>query len=284
MSVGKDYFSVLTAAINDIAENGYDSVGRVEGWIREIKEAAARSLKSEHQLENDLRQALETTYRRLVDQGQIAKYHVGVARFTIERLRPAIRQELDKRIAASAELIKLHRSQAIDRTLQRFSGWATSVPAGGSDVAKKAETKAAIKKPLSNLAFEDRRVAIDQGHKLVASINAVIAQDGGAIAAIWRSNAGQPGYDYREDHLERQGIPPDFKVYAIRGSWASEKGLLNSGDGYTDDMTQPAEEVFCRCYYQYLYSLRAVHKYKPSMLTKKGLVAFDAAKREAAVM
>ena len=106
------------------------------------------------------------------------------------------------------------------------------------------------------------RLQIDQGHKFSNTLNDIIAVDGGAIAAKWKSHYRQPGYDYREDHKERDG-----NYYAIRGSWAMEKGLMNKGEGYTDDMTMPGEEIFCRCGYTYIYSLRKIPE---EMLTSKG--------------
>jgi hypothetical protein len=38
-------------------------------------------------------------------------------------------------------------------------------------------------------------------------------------------------------------------------------------DGYTDQITQPAEEVNCRCYYEYIYNLADL---PDEMLTEKG--------------
>jgi hypothetical protein len=43
--------------------------------------------------------------------------------------------------------------------------------------------------------------------------------------------------------------------------------------GYTDEITQPAEEVYCRCYYEYIYNLDAL---PAVMLTKKGQAALAA--------
>ena len=48
--------------------------------------------------------------------------------------------------------------------------------------------------------------------------------------------------------------------------------------GYTDEITQPAEEPFCRCYYVYLYSLGRV---PDDMITKKGRAALVEARRAA---
>jgi hypothetical protein len=233
---------VLSAAIDDLLANGFDSVERVQRWMRELRMAADRSLVSPESIEDELRRGLAGTYRRMVDRGGLARFNPGVERFTLDRIRPALRSELDRRIMASADLIRLNREQAIDKTLQRFAGWSTSIPKGGTDAASKAAVKRDQKKAMGSLPFEERRVLIDQGHKLVASLNEIVATDGGAIAGRWRSNWRQPGYDYREDHRDR-----DERVYLIRGSWADRAGLVKPrrGWGYADDITRPAEEPFC---------------------------------------
>jgi hypothetical protein len=119
------------------------------------------------------------------------------------------------------------------------------------------------------MPFEQRRVVIDQTHKLVSNINEIVATDNGAIAARWHSHWRQANYNYRKDHKER-----DDKIYVIRNSWAHKEGLIKPVNGYTDDITSPGEEVYCRCNYVYLYNLRQVQ----DLLTKKGQAALQSAK------
>lgn len=234
-------YETITAAVADLTLHGYDSQKRVDEWMAKIEAAARRSLTSPTKLEHLLRDTLKAEYARLVDRDHVARLHPGVSRFTLREVKPKLRAELDRRIMTSASLIKLNRDQSIDKTLQRFQGWATSVPAGGSRVTDKREVKYDVGKALKQLPFEERRVIIDQGHKLTASINDVIAQDGGAIAMRWHSHWRELNYNYRKDHKER-----DAKVYLIRNSWAHQKGYVKPGDaGYLDEITQPAEEPFC---------------------------------------
>jgi hypothetical protein len=218
-----------------------------------------------------LRQALGSIYKRLIDRGGIFHRHPGIDRFTLQRVRPALHAELERRIMASASLIKLNQTESVNKTLSRFQGWGTSIPTGGSDAVDRAAIMASAKKAMGSLPFEERRVIIDQGHKLNASLNDILATDGGAIAMIWHSHFRQAGYNYREDHKERDG-----EVYAIRGSWAQAKGLMKAGKaGYSDAITAPAEEVFCRCWGTYLYNLRDLPK---DMLTAKGAEALKDAR------
>lgn len=235
------FYETLTAAINDFTEYGYDSPERLAYWQERLKRAAEESLMSQQTIQDMLVRAYRALYDKMVTREQILRFHRGVGRFTLEKVRPQLRSELDRRILASADLIKLNRESAVQKTLQRFSGWATSIPQGGSDVVEKSDTKSEIRKSLTKLPFEERRVLIDQGHKLRSNLNATLAQGGGAIAAVWESHWRQTGYHYRPDHKARDG-----KIYLIRNSWAQTKGLVKPGAaGYTDDITEPAEEPFC---------------------------------------
>src|SRR6185312_4824144 len=269
---GSAFRRTIMDAVADIEAHGYDSQQRIEFWIAEIRKAAIASMVPAHMLEAALNETLRSIYRRLIEKGQIVRLHPGIARFTIERIKPQLRAELDRRIMASANLIKMNREQAIAKTIQRFSGWATSIPAGGSEAVEKREVKTHIRKSLAQLPYDERRVLIDQSHKLRASLSDIIAVDGGAVALVWRSHWRTPGYDYREDHRERDG-----KVYTLRGNWAIERGLMKAGPaGYYDDITAVGSEIFCRCYATYLYALRDL---PAEMLTRKGRDALDSATR-----
>jgi hypothetical protein len=273
----QSFFETVTEAIREFEANGFDSAERLAYWADRIRRAAVESLVPESVLDETLRKTLSSVYKRLIDDGQILKTHVGVPRFTIDRLKPKLRTELDRRLMVSRNLIKLNRQQAIEKTVQRFAGWASSVPAGGSRAVDVKDTKDNIRKSLTSLSFTERRVAIDQGHKFASALNDIIATDGGAIAAKWHSMWRRSGYQYREDHKER-----DQKVYAIRGNWAIEKGLMKSGpDGYTDQITKPGEEVYCSCSYQYLYNLRDL---PDDMLTERGRESLAEARAKISAM
>jgi len=257
---------VLSAAVDDLIENGYDSPERLAFWQQKLKEAADDSLMPEHRLTEMLREALTAEYTRMIDKGGILRLMPGVSSFTVQRLRPELKKQLDARILASANLIKLNREQEVRASLRRFAGWATSIPTGGTTKAKKQKAKETIRKSLAGLSYRERRVLIDQGQKLTSAISEVVATGGGAIAGVWRSNWRQANYDYREDHKERDG-----QFYLVRDSWALKNGLVKpAGYQYVDEITRPGEEVYCRCYYRWITSL---NKLPPDMLTEKGKAA-----------
>jgi len=58
---------------------------------------------------------------------------------------------------------------------------------------------------------------------------------GAAIALIWHSNWRQAGYDYREDHKER-----DLEIYTLRPNWALERGFMKASPAglYTIELRQ----------------------------------------------
>ncbi len=262
-------YETLTAAINAISSQGYVSPEQVEYWLTRIRDAARGSLMPEPKLQAELERALRAKYAGYVEHGGILAQHTGLPRFTLEKVKPHLRAELDRRIVASANLIKLNRAQAIDKTLQRFSGWATSVPAGGTKNTDKVEEKTRIRSSMTSLPFEERRVLIDQGHKLAANLSDTLARDGGAIAGEWHSNWRQPGYNYRQDHKER-----DRLIYLLRTSWARERGLVKPGPpGCYEDITACAEEPFCRCRMRWIYQISAL---PADMLTQAGAAAQEA--------
>ncbi len=256
------YYDVLTEAIADIQDHGFESESRLNGWLYDLRDAAERSLIPEEMLIRHVKSVFINQFDRLINQGAILRYHPGVQRWQLEKIKPHLRSELDRRIMASANLIKLNRAEMVDRTLRRFSGWATSIPVGGSDTDSRREVKKSMS--LADMSFIERRVMIDQGHKLVAALNDIVATDAGAIAAVWHSHGhDDASYDARPDHLTRDG-----KVYLIPGNWATEKGLVKSGpDGRADEITQPGQEINCRCKYRYIYS---INRLPDDMLTVAG--------------
>jgi hypothetical protein len=264
------FSSVLNAAIEDVLRFGFDSKVRLDQWLTRLAAVIPEALASEATLSKDLKSSLRRVFARAMSKANLTKKHAGVGAFTIAQVKPKLRAELDRRILASADLIKLNRHSAILSTLQRLAGWISSVPPGGSDVQTRADVKKQVRRGIAGLPFQERRVIIDQGLKLNAAINDIIAVDGGAIAAIWRHvKRSDAAYDARPEHVARDG-----DVFLLRGSWADLKGLVKGA--YTDSIEQPAELVYCSCWYEFIYSLDEV---PTEMLTAKGKQAYLEARR-----
>lgn len=265
----KTFTRTVREAVKFFLRNGYTSRQELEQWQAIIRQAAESETDDDYM--SMVSDRLRKTYDLQVSKAGALERHKGLSRFTLNYMEPKLRSELDRRILASADLIKLNRTAAINKTVQRFSGWATSIPVqdyvgGGLSPSSRSGVNYNcdhIQKSAQHVDYEARRVMIDQSHKLIANIDNIIATSNNAIAAEWHSHWRQAGYDYREDHKER-----DKLVYLIRGNWAQKNGYVKAGPaGYLDEITQPGEEVFCRCYVTYLYNLRSIPE---DMLTQKG--------------
>ncbi|EIX6431210.1 hypothetical protein MKU92_000027 [Salmonella enterica] len=263
----KTFYQVLTEAVNYYVDNGWDSQQSLLEWSRKLHLAARREMPDV----DVAKKHLTTIYRRLVVDGGVFRDQPadGPKKVTLDKIKPELRKELDKRIFASANLIKLNREQAIEKTLQRFQGWVSSIPPDGVSELDKTEQKAKIKASLNDPDFISRRVAIDQGHKLASNVKYLLSMQGGAIAFRWHSNYRRPGYKFRPDHKDR-----DDKIYLVRGSWAVEQGLIVPVYGYYDEITAAGEEVFCSCQ---VFPIYAPQKLPIEFLTEKGKREFNRA-------
>lgn len=272
--MAEPYYKVLSSAINDLIENGYDSPSRISYWAQQIRDSAEAQLGPVGNAEAKLREALASSYKRSVDQGTILKRHPGVSAFQLERIHSLLRLELERRFLAAKDLIQLNREEAISDTIRRFKSWSTSIPSGGTPTAVRSEVKRRIRKSLVDLPFEDRRLTTDQSNKLISAVSEIIALENGALAGIWNSRWREPGYLYREDHKHR-----DDEVYPVAGNWALAKGFMKkAGQPFTDEIEQPGEWSFCGCYYTWIYSLKGLPK---RFLTKSGEQALMMSSRQA---
>ncbi len=254
------FAETVREAVAQFAAKGFTSESDLNDWLDRLRRSAEATMTSRSRMEEMLRAALRAVYERLVEKQGVLAYHPGISRFTLAQIKPKLHAELTRRILASANLIRLNREDTIAATLRRFAGWATSIPPGGSPVTSRRETEADIKKAMQSMPFVARRVLTDQGHKLNASINAVLAHDGGAIAAKWRHH--HVTYP-RPVHLARDG-----KVFLVRDSWAHQQGFVKRGEnGYTDEIEMVGELPYCRCTYTYLYALRQLPE---ELLTERG--------------
>ena len=249
---------VLKQAVADLSANGFQSPQQILFWTAKLREAAKQNHRPGAM--NLLRRSLQTLFRKA-----IRRLPDHILRFGPEHLEARLRPILESRIMASADLIVLNRSKAVDTILTRFSGWASSIPPGGSP-GNKTEIKAHIAKPLRQMNFEERRLSIDQGHKLIANINQTIAEDNNAIALIWR-HVHQQGYDSRPEHVALDG-----KLFVLRDNWAIQKGLMRKGGPYYDEIEGVSVAPFCRCHAEYLYNLRDL---PPEYLSLRGRDALD---------
>jgi hypothetical protein len=271
-SARQRFNTTVNEAVRHFARRGVVSDIDLEIWVDRLTIAARGAMIAPAALARMMAKHLRNVHERivarrqrhppLVDDVLKAEGYTPEHFVRLSQIAPKMQRDLDAKILQSAELIKLNREEAINQTMRRFRGWASSVPEGGT-AAGIGQPQADIRKPLQRLPYIERRVLIDQGHKLNANLESTIAENSGALAGAWQSNFRQKNYNYRPDHKERHD-----HIYTIRDNWALKQGLMKAGpDGYTDEITMPAEEVNCRCWYEYIYNLDSLPE---AMLTEKG--------------
>ncbi|EJJ4441762.1 hypothetical protein NI503_004580, partial [Salmonella enterica] len=169
------FLKELRDAIKFFLEHGYSSEESLIMWTERLRNATEDKVGGDD-FYRYVSRRLTAAYDLEVGRERALKRHPGVSRFTLNYLEPKLRAELDRRIMASADLIKLNRTQAVDRTIQRFSGWATSIPPitsispglSASSRSGVVATSQHIAKSARQIDFEQRRVMVDQTHKLIA--------------------------------------------------------------------------------------------------------------------
>jgi hypothetical protein len=259
----QSFQQVLADAIRDLSATGYVSSERVATWITALRNAAERELGSEAEVNEAIKRGLGAQFARFVDGQKLLQRVPDLARWNLQSIKPKLHAELDRRIHAATDLIKLRRQEAVSDTLRRLSGWATSIPPGGDDTVDQRETRTAIGKSMAQFRFEKRRCEIDQGFKLISNISEITANEAGAIAGVWHDHGEHDrSYNARKEHMERAE-----KIFLVRDSWAHQQGLVKPIHGYTDEITKPGQEVYCRCYYRWITSPRRL---PDEMLTRKG--------------
>lgn len=257
----KTLSEIISEAMADIEQNGYHSPEQIEEWMIQVQAAAEREYPAQ-QVSDALRRSLDAVFSSQVSKGGLAK-DLSLHPYKIHNLTPKLRNELDRRVMASAQLIRLNRNEAMARTLKRFAGWATSVPVGGGDVDKR-ETKTDVVKSLKQLSYIDRRLMIDQAAKFKAALTEITALDNGAIFAYWKSQWRVAGYNYDKSHKSLDG-----KVFVVRDNWAMKNGLMKlDGEQYTDEVKEaPSQRPFCQCRYSWRFDLADIPE---NMLTEEG--------------
>lgn len=254
---------LLLEALKEFQARGQWNEGELQSWLMRLHAALELDLPADDQIRKDLSKWLGTVFQRDVYKG-IMKRVPGVSRYTLDMIAPSLRAELDRRIFAGVDLIKLNKRAATQKTLQRFSGWVTSQPTGGLPPRNIREIAKEIAKPAAQVRYEARRVAIDQAAKMVSAVSHVVAMGHGAIAATWMDRGlHDKSYDARPEHLARSG-----KLFLVRDSWAFDEGLIKKGGlQYIDEIEAPAFLPFCSCTYTYIVSPREL---PPDLLTAKG--------------
>jgi len=259
----------IRQALDDVIRKGWTPES-VAVWASNFRKLALQ-LAFNKTPEQVVAPYLRYLYKREIESGKVLQRNKGLGHFTYERIKPEFRRLLEDRIRANIDLITMERPNAVDVATARFSGWLMSFDGTQEKLppAKELPAFKNILKPITEQkSYEHSRRAIDQGHKMLRAIDSVIAEQGGAVAAIWHAHPKTSTYDARKEHWARDG-----KVYIYKNSDLVEKGLVKKGDEpWVEDITDPpAFLVNCTCFFSNEYSLNGLYRIAPHLLTKKGL-------------
>ena len=250
---------LLREAAKHFTTNGYTSRSDINDWRVKLLSAAEAHLDVEG-AHKRVGWMLESAYWKALGAGRIAKKHGSVPKYAIDQLEPKLRDELERRIFATQELVEGDKRVALERLQQRFLGLATAGPNPGEAAA----SATAIGKVARDSRAQERMIAVDQTKKMVATMDEVIAEDGGSIGGFWDAEK-EITRKHRDEHLARHN-----HWYPRRGCWADTEGLLKRGEGYLDEFDMPGVLINCQCTLNYVYDLAAV---PPEYLTGKGRAA-----------
>jgi len=230
---------------------GNADVDRFSEFLPQLRGALSSAYPSDTKIYSEVARLLSVKFRRglkTLDK----RHRLKVMRFGPQIIAERYRPMLGDRIRASAELIKLNRDQEIERQLRRFAGWATGSMPSQDKRSDKGELSKGVTKSLQRETFERRRVCTDQGHKLLAAVDDMIAMEYGAIAKKWRHIIPRASYQSRKEHLERDG-----KVYAVKGNaMLKARKMKKGGRPYAEDLEdQPGGPVYCSCWWEAIYDI-----------------------------
>jgi hypothetical protein len=160
---------------------------------------------------------------------------------------------------------KIYLNEQLEQFYELLSSFLIRVPVGGSkDKTIKSEiTK--IKRELRSLTKWNQLFYTYKAASLVSELEYLFSIPNNPIAVVWHYSALDEQGEYKKTYSHKER---DSCVYAVRGNWALEKGLMSAEpNGYIDEISRPKQEVGCMCSIQWLYGLRAL---PGEMLTAKG--------------
>jgi hypothetical protein len=238
---------LLREAAKHFTTNGYTSRSDINDWRVKLLSAAEAHLDVEG-AHKRVGRILESAYWKALGAGRIAKKHGSVPKYAIDQLEPKLRDELERRIFATQELVEGDKRVALERLQQRFLGLATAGPNPGEAAA----SATAIGKVARDSRAQERMIAVDQTKKMVATMDEVIAEDGGSIGGFWDAT-----WDIARKHRPEHAARHD-KFYVRRASWADEQVLIRHPNGFMDEWDMPGVLINCQCEYNYVYDLADV--------------------------
>ncbi|MCO4880246.1 hypothetical protein [Paraburkholderia caribensis] len=315
MARKKTYREVVIGAMRDLLTKGVTNTSLAR-CMAELRRAFPDSSYLENAAEDTLTRIYESSKKQAaiqylkIHQQQIEDDpEANVPAFTRRDLDKRAREILDRKIMETVNLIKLRREKEMNLSLQRFSGWATSLgDSGPTTVIKARKVKVGESsyvrngKLVSRPVFEMKMTRVpvngtegvgqvqlelfsvakritEPSQKIQYEQRRVTNDQGHKLAAnIGEAVAeSQKAIGYVWNHHFSKNPRADHedldgRVFLYRDSWAAQQGLVKPPDGqWAEDLeTKPALEINCRCTSSYIYTLPALFRKFPDCLTEKG--------------
>ena len=259
---------LIKKALDETSQNGWTPAS-IAFWANEFRKQASATVFNKSP-ESVISPYLNNLFKKEITDNKLLERNPGIDRFTLERIKPQFRRILEDRIRANINLIVLERPASIEISTARFSGWLMSFDGKQAKLPPADELPVFqnITKPmLDQKSYEHSRRAIDQGHKMIRAIDLTIAEQGGAIAAIWHAHKTTAYFTARPDHWKRDG-----EIYVFKNSDIADKGLVKKGPNvWLEDIPDPpALLINCVCYWEFIYSVSTLAKLAPDRITQKG--------------
>ena len=187
-----------------------------------------------------------------------------------DTLLPSITEQFERCVENYRSQADSYLNERIGQFRAMLSEFLDQVPSGGTkDKAIKGRI-AEIKKEIRSLAKWDRLFYSYKARSFPAEIEHIFVLVGNPLAAIWRYSDLDAQGEYRKTYNHQQR---DGRVYAVRGCWAIEKGLMKVGPaGYLDAISRPGQELGCMCSLQWVTGVRRL---PGDMTTDKGRSELD---------
>ncbi len=187
-----------------------------------------------------------------------------------DTLRPSITEQFEWCVENYRSQSNTYLNGQIGQFQAMLKEFLDQVPSGGTKDKAIKGSIAEIKKELRSLATWDRLFYTYKARSFPAEIEHIFVFAGNPLAAIWRYSDldAQGEYQKTYNHQQRDG-----RVYAVRGCWAFEKGLMKVGPaGYLDAISRPSQELGCMCSLQWVTGVRRL---PGDMITDKGRSELD---------
>ena len=262
--------ALLKQAVTDIFRHG---TGNLKTWQSRIVSFMSSIELTPTQAREHAEKVLFSEFEQRFKEKSVIRRQKGIELYTFEQLKPKLQNQLSDRVRGFTELIVVGGETNIQRQKQRLSGWGVNlIQPNGAVLKKDVEAVVDAIQPTERERYHIRFQDNDQTHKLIAALDKLIADDGGALAVTWNQhwtlNPRNKGTSPKTNHKQFDG-----KTFILKDCWAVKDELIKAGElKYYENLGDVIGENYnCTCSGTYLYSINELYQIRPDCFTEKGL-------------